>query len=188
MKKLVTAAAALMLSSGCHSAPAPSATPVSPASTTIARVQDPGHALLRFTNDIWPAVMAYKGAPDQGSDGYRRYIPIIEQLDATEYRNLSTAVQHLGVLQGPDGPDDEIRSDHNGLTLANAHVTAETSDTAAILACYTFVATELRLDDKLPTKTPAASEATFELHKTREWQLHAITNNHVVPDCTSTES
>lgn len=177
--------------SGCHtrSHPAPPATaaPTAPAPAPAATAGPDQQAVLqRFTHDIWPAVAAYNASPYQGNPGgvnpaYAQYQTVIDKdIDTDTWGKLRAAVQHLGVIQegdqthGPIMRDDELR-------MAGANITAFNAPNATVQACYTFTARSYQ--GTQPIETPSAEQATFELHKTDNWYLRAITDDHVVPSC-----
>jgi hypothetical protein len=58
---------------------------------------------------------------------------------------------------------------------------------ATVQVCYTFTAVSYPSDAAHPRYAPAASEADFDLRKTANWYLNAITNDHVVPGCGATK-
>lgn len=47
---------------------------------------------------------------------------------------------------------------------------------ATLVVCYTYTVGEKR-------PRPAASEVTIGLHKTDDWYLKTMTNDHTVRDC-----
>ena len=131
--------------------------------------------IARFTNAIWPAVEGYRYV-GQGSEASKRFWSVTE---ADSAHAVHDAGIDLGVVMGadrvavsfPDGP----------LRLANTAVTAISATDATVVACYTYAS--VPRNDPTDSGVPKASEATFILHKTDVWYLHAITNDHVVPDC-----
>jgi hypothetical protein len=182
--------AATLVAAGCqsHTGPAKSGTSVSAVVSTAA--PGPGtdaarqEVLQRFTNDIWPAVVAYSGeGPSQGGPGYKQWVAITDQsMNADAWDALRDAVQHLGVVRdgddthGPVGASDPLHA-------ADSRVTALNPQDATVQVCYTYTAVSFPSDAAHPQYAPAASEADFHLHKTDNWYLDAITNDHVVPGC-----
>lgn len=180
---------------GCHSDTKYDAvTTVTPVSS-LARAPAPGttgerqEVIQRFTQDIWPAVVAYnQEGPSEGGPGYKQYLTVIDKdIDTSSWGRLRDAVQHLGNVSPIDEPQvGGARADT--LHLADTVVTALNSPTAALQACYTYTAVSYPSDIAHPQYAPAASEANFELHKTDNWYLRAITNDHVVPNCSAAKA
>lgn len=137
----------------------------------------------RFTNDIWPAVVACNGACDQGGARHAKFTKIVVPgLDAGHYGSLRDAVQKLGTVQEAGQSHGGIYRDDE-LHLADTSLTALNPPTAVLQVCYSFTARSNPAGSQQPKLEPAASEATVELRKTDNWYLYSITNDHVVPGC-----
>ena len=151
-------------------------------------VADKEGVITRFTNDIWPAVEGYR-APGQGSPNSKRFWSVLDStLPVDSYGGnvdsldgIRDAAFHLGKVG--DAITPQSFPDGNGLHLVRASVSSLNGADAAVVACYTF--TSLRMDAPTDPGTPTTSEATFGLHKTDNWYLRSITNDHVVPGCSS---
>jgi hypothetical protein len=145
--------------------------------------------LQRFTNDIWPAVVAYSGeGPSQGGPGNKRWSAITDHgLNADAWNALRDAVHHLGVVSEGDNTHGPVTAS-DALRAVDTHVSALDPPTVTVQVCYTYTAVSYPSDAAHPQYAPAASEADFHLHKTDNWYLNAITNDHVVPGCESLNS
>jgi hypothetical protein len=133
--------------------------------------------LQRFTADIWPAVAGYNAHPSQGGPAYDQYLTVIDKdLNTAQWNALRTALHHLGVVHEPGETQGGSQRDSSGLRLADTWVTALDPPTTTLQVCYAFTAVTYRGDQ--PVRTPTASKANFELHKTDAWYLDAITGNH----------
>lgn len=184
------ALATTLLAAGCqtHTDQAHSTTSVLTVVSTAS--PDPGtdpanrEVLQRFTNDIWPAVVAYSGeGPSQGGPGNKRWSAITDPtLNLDAWNALRDATHHLGVVSDGDATHGPVAAS-DALHASNAHVTALNPPDATIQVCYTYTAVSYPSDAAHPEYSPAASEADFHLHKTDNWYLHAITGVHTVPGC-----
>ncbi|OHU30937.1 hypothetical protein BKG76_04325 [Mycobacteroides franklinii] len=174
--------AATSLLAGCqtHSQTAePTLTPV--ATTTVT---DTLGVIPRFTNDIWPAINVYNGAPGQNSPGDRQFIKIkAKDIGQDASRRLEEAARKLGVVQEGGQVQPHIMRDGQGLRLADVALSALNSPSAVLQVCYTYTADTRRTIKDPPDLKPFSSEATVELRKTDNWYLYAITNDHVVQGC-----
>ncbi|MFA4083453.1 hypothetical protein ONA92_17290 [Mycobacteroides salmoniphilum] len=170
---------AALLAAGCQT---PSQTiEAAPVATTTAA--DTQGVIPRFTNDIWPAINAYRSELGQGSPGYQQWTGIIATLDADQYGKLRDATQELGqrrredVMQGKPGSDSDLK-------LVDAALVESRTESVVIQACYTYTVGTYPNGNAQPSASvPSASEAAFELRKTDNWYLSAITNDHVVQGC-----
>jgi hypothetical protein len=131
--------------------------------------------IARFTNDIWPAVEGYRFV-GQGSDASKLFWSMAEADSANAVHDAGI---DLGVVMGADRVAVSIPE--GPLRLANTAVTAISATDATVVACYTY--TSVTRNDPTDPGVPRASEATFILHKTDGWYLHAITDDHVAPHC-----
>lgn len=172
-----------LLAAGCQT-PSQTIETTPVATTTVADTQG---VIPRFTNDIWPAINAYNSDIGQGSPGYQQLIKISAELNADQYGKLHEAAQKLGTVREPDQTQGGSSRDGE-LHLASADLTALNPPGATLQVCYTFTALSYPTDWEHPKREPAASEATVELHKTDNWYLYSITNNHVVPGCQSSKA
>ncbi|MEZ0363408.1 hypothetical protein ACAG26_06845 [Mycobacterium sp. pUA109] len=102
-------------------------------------------------------------------------------LSPEQWGALREATSHLGNVGDRLAP--QSFPDENGLHLSRASVSALNGADATVIACYTF--TSLRAAAPTDPGVPTTSEATFGLHKTDNWYLHDITDDHVVPGCQS---
>ncbi|MBE5462043.1 hypothetical protein [Mycobacteroides abscessus] len=169
---------------GCTSSPpAPPEILQSPVASTSTDVPDTSGVIPRFTNDIWPAVVACNGACDQGGARHAKFTKIVVPgLDADHYGRLRDAVQKLGTVQEADQSQGGIYRDDE-LRLADTALTALDPPSAVLQVCYSFTARSNPAGSQQPKLEPATSEATVELRKTDNWYLYSITNDHVVPGC-----
>jgi hypothetical protein len=196
--KRVSAAILLsaLLSAGCqsHSQLAdPSAVTTTRVLSVSSPTPEPGPAaeqqavLQRFTTDIWPAVEGYNAHPSQGGPEYARYLTVIDKnLGTAQWDALRTGVHHLGVVRDADETQGGSERDGSGLRLADTKVTVLNPPTVALQVCYTFTALSYQGDQ--PVHTPTTSAVHFELHKADNWYLTAITNDHVVPNCSAAKA
>jgi hypothetical protein len=189
----VVVAAATLMTAGCQSRTeqAHSRTSVvavvstaSPAPRTDTERQE---VLQRFTRDIWPPVVAYNGeGPSQGGPGNKRWAAITDQGISTDaWNTLRDNVHHLGVVSDADNTHGSVTAS-DALRAIDTHVSALDPPNATVQVCYTFTAVSYPSDAAHPQYSPAASEADFHVHKTDNWYLNAITNDHVVPGCGAT--
>lgn len=181
----ILAAASLLAGCQTHSQTTePTLTPV--ATTTV--TDDLG-VIPRFTNDVWPAINVYNGAPGQNSPGDRQFIKIeAKGMGQDAYRRLEDAVRKLGVVQEGDQVQPHVMRDGQGLHLADVALSALNSPQAILQVCYTYTADTRYSISDAPDLKPFASEATVELRKTDNWYLYAISNDHVVPGCSSSKA
>lgn len=131
--------------------------------------------IARFTNDIWPAVEGYR-LYAQGSPESKRFWSVVEPGEAS---TVHAAGIDLGVVMGADNVPITFRV--GPLRLAHTTVTSIDATDATVVACYTY--TSVPHNHPADPGAAAASEATFALHKTDDWYLHSITDDHVVPGC-----
>lgn len=184
-RRLACLSLPLVALAGCTTAPSSPQSDVepSPVASTATNVPDTNGVVPRFTNDIWPAVVACNGACDQGGARYSKFMKIVvPDLDADHYGRLRDAVRELGTVQEADESQGRIYRDDD-LRLADTAVTALNPPSAVLQVCYTYAADTRRTIKDPPDLKPYASEATFELRKTDNWYLYAITNDHVVQGC-----
>lgn len=170
---------------GCTSPPPapPSEILQSPVASTSTNVPDTNGVIPRFTNYIWPAVVACNGACDQGGARYAKFIKIVvPSLEADQYGRLRDAVHELGTVQKADESQGRIYRDDD-LHLSDTALTALNPPSAVLQVCYTYTADTRRTLKDPPNLKPFASEATVELRKTDNWYLYAITDDHVVQGC-----
>lgn len=187
LTRLFTPLLFVAMVAGCTATNAPDTTPA--VSTSTISTPDTDGVVARFTKDIWPAVEGYR-APGQGSPNYRRYVAIVDpQLDGTARNALFEDVRSLGTV-GRNKETDEVESYPTGpLNLAVTSATALNAPTATLVICYTYTSVTQRTINDPQIQASAASEATFELAQDKNvWYLHAITNDHVVPDCQSSKA
>lgn len=182
--KLACLPLTLVALAGCTSSPsAPSEILQSPVASTSTNVPDTNGVIPRFTNDIWPAVVACNGACDQGGARHAKFMKIVvPELDADHYGQLRDAVHELGTVQEADESRGRIYRDDD-LHLADAALTALNPPSTVLHVCYTYTADTRRTLKDPPNLKPFASEATVELRKTDNWYLYSITDDHVVPGC-----
>ncbi len=180
--------AVTLVAASCAAAPTPTNTEpaVEPAVSTVAPqpVPDTSGVMPRFTNDIWPAVSAYNGNPQQNGNEDRAYLKIIVPgMPFEAWRDLRQAVQSLGIVREGDQTQSGIYRDGNGLRLADTALTSLNEGAATLTICYTYTAvTQRTINDQ--SQAPAASEATIGLVKDNgTWYLYSITNDHVVQGC-----
>ncbi|MGB0970765.1 MAG: hypothetical protein ACPGVG_07365 [Mycobacterium sp.] len=144
-----------------------------------ANLQPPTEAVAAFENNIWPAVALYNLHQMQGDVGSVAFNKIVDpSLDAPAWGAVRDAIQKLGTIR--EDPPGMVEVGPDGrLSLASADLTGGDAANATLQICYTYTAS----DRFGKNRVHAASEATVELRKTDTWYLHAITNDHVVPDC-----
>lgn len=176
----------LVALAGCTSSPsAPSEILQSPVASTSTNVPDTNGVIPRFTNDIWPAIVACNGACDQGGARHAKFMKIVvPELDAGHYGQLRDAVHELGTVQEAGESRGRIYRDDD-LHLSDTAQTALNPPSALLHVCYTYTADTRRTLKDPPNLKPFASEATVELRKTDNWYLYSITNDHVVPGCSA---
>ncbi len=176
MKHLFAIGASSLLLAACT----PTSADPAPAATS-STVSDTDGVQRRFADDIWPAVAGYR-APGQGSPEYQRWTKVIDAKTPEDYGALRASSQNLGKVMNGDlvvsFPSDELR-------LADTALTALDPSSATVVACYTYHSESESDPNQI---TPAASQATFGLKKTDKWFLHSITNDHVVPGCSSSKA
>ncbi|MBE5408032.1 Uncharacterised protein [Mycobacteroides abscessus subsp. abscessus] len=174
----------LVALAGCTSSPsAPSEILQSPVASTSTNVPDTNGVIPRFTNDIWPAIVACNGACDQGGARHAKFMKIVvPELDAGHYGQLRDAVHELGTVQEAGESRGRIYRDDD-LHLSDTALTALNPPSALLHVCYTYTADTRRTLKDPPNLKPFASEATVELRKTDNWYLYSITDDHVVPEC-----
>lgn len=174
----------LVALAGCTSSPsAPSEILQSPVASTSTNVPDTNGVIPRFTNDIWPAIVACNGACDQGGARHAKFMKIVvPELDADHYGQLRDAVHELGTVQEAGESRGRIYRDDD-LHLSDTALTALNPPSALLHVCYTYTADTRRTLKDPPNLKPFASEATVELRKTDNWYLYSITDDHVVPEC-----
>ncbi len=144
-----------------------------------ASLQPPTEAVAAFENSIWPAVALYNLNQSQGDVGSVAFNKIVDpSLDAPAWGAVRDAIQKLGTVR-EDTRNAPGVSREDRLSLASADLTGGDATSATLRICYTYTASEWGGKNRVH----AASEATVELRKTDTWYLHAITNDHVVPDC-----
>lgn len=127
--------------------------------------------------------MGYRFLGGQNSNAANKFRAVVDP-DADSNAGLSIhdkAIQ-LGVVKDADLVPT-IFPDQSGLHLVSASVAAFNPPDAKVRACYTYSAVYYPNGGTAPATRPAASEATFTLHKTSTWLLWDITNGHVVPNC-----
>jgi hypothetical protein len=135
----------------------------------------------RFTADIWPAMVGYGTAPDQGSPASVALDNVIDPgLDPGARTSLLDAVLDLNIVQVADTTHDQISTEN--VQLGSASVNTETVTGASLDVCYTYTALAYGTSSQ-PQRSPGASHMTVTLNKTDTWFLHSITNDHVTPSC-----
>jgi hypothetical protein len=186
----IVVATATLMTAGCqsHTEQAYSGT----TALTVVSTAAPGpgtdasrqEVLQRFTNDIWPAVVAYNGeGPSQGGPGNKRWAAITDQgINPDAWNALRDTVHHLGVVSDGDNTHGPVTAS-DALRAVDTHMSALDPPNATLQVCYTYTAVSYPSDAAHPQYSPAASEADFHLHKTDNWYLNAITNDRVVPGC-----
>ncbi|MGB0971764.1 MAG: hypothetical protein ACPGVG_12490 [Mycobacterium sp.] len=145
----------------------------------------------RYTTAIWPATSAYNADHSQGGSASKQFHAVIEPIltssgggieAASAYSALREAAQKLGRM---NEYDTQTQTSHynDGLHMKNVRVTSVNGNTATLMVCYTY--TDFWYVNIQDTQhSAAASEATAQLVKVdNTWYLRAITNDHVVPDC-----
>ncbi len=152
----------------------------------------PEDLLPAFTNTIWPAIVDYNKHRSQGGPESERFHDIMDPdlkgdnagIDGVRaYSALRDAAQNLG--QTDYDNTAKVQHSSSDITAAHSEVSSFTSNTAAVNVCYTYTHSWYR-DVKDKQQAPAASEATVELvNVDNTWYLRAITDDHVVPSCTS---
>lgn len=174
---------------GCAPADAFKSTSTSPAaSTSITEVPDTDGVVVRFTNDIWPAINDFNAASLIGSPQDAKLAKVID----AEYEvrsKLWSTVPKLGTLRENGADSMGAYRDNAGLSLARASLISLSPSSAVLDVCYTYTADTFPDNDvKHPVPQPAASEVTVELNRTNNWYLRAISNDHVVPSCPSSKT
>lgn len=191
MTKAILGASLLLAVSlaGCQR-PSPSVEPSTVATTSVMDTQG---VLSRFATDIWPLVSASNEAPpdqlSQNPIGLSRVV--YRDIPMSMRAHLQDTIEHLGtVWRNKDNElEGEVSWSTSPLTLADSSLTALDSSKATLQVCYTYVSGSYgaTINDPLIEK-PAASEAAVELRKSDNWYLYAITNDHVVPGCSSSKA
>lgn len=197
MRRLITLVLAISVLTACHTEAPPPA-----AADPIA--QDTDGVIARFTHDIWPVIEGHRYGGDQGSPVFGSPGGVPDQSDAKRFRSVidpssqvdvRDKVRKLGkvydaddvVVSGPVSNYDSPTGEH-GLHLASTSLVALKDSVASVAVCYTYIAAISPTGGVTTETRPGASEATFALHKTDNWYLSDITNDHVVPDCQSSKA
>lgn len=163
-------------------APADSTTTSQPVSVSP---EASNEVLARFKQEIWPAIDAYNQNPFQGSPEAGRLSAVIDKgLAATEWSRVRDGVQRLGHL----GPASAAEGQLTLVGTSVAAITQSNTPTATLEVCYTYTLATDSNDPPSTKRESAASEATVELRKTDNWYLYGITNDHVVPGCSSSKA
>lgn len=179
---LSTAVATLL--AACH--PAQSV----PASADPTTVQDTDGVIARFTNDIFPGATAWSYGGGQDGTPAKKFRAVV---DPSTSLDVHDKVMNLGVVKDADGdfvsgPDNTLDSPTYGLHLTSTSLTSLKDSSAFIVGCYTYTDVYYPNGGKKPATRPGASEATFALHKTDNWYLSDITDDHVVPGCQNSKA
>lgn len=158
-------------------------TPTQPTPTTVATTQDTsqsGAVAARFTDEIWPTVSEY--GPYQAASNKLR---AVVDPDA-DWDTLTGAIEALGGA-GYDGTT-KVRRTADDPRLVTASVTEVNGGKATVTACYSYAYAEfVNIADKHTQGRTSQVEA--ELSNTSHgWYLHALTNDHVVPGCSSSKA
>lgn len=131
---LLASTAALIVSGCGASTTPPAATPVS-TSTVI----DSTGAAVRFTTDIWPAMLSYSTNPGQGSPATAALGKVIDpSLDPGARTSLQDSVLDLNIVQVADATHNQIGTEN--VHLGSATLTNETATDATLDICYTYTA------------------------------------------------
>lgn len=172
MRKVLTSAAVMLAVAGCS----PGQPTFTPVATTHDVPRDTSGIAARFTNDIWPAIKEYSHY--QYATNKLRAIVDPAVLDDDKIADSAEAL-------GGSGYDNAIKVMHyaDDRRLISTNVTAINGGTATVIACYSYTyIVDVGATDK--KEEPRSSEATMELVNIDNlWYLHAITDDHVVPDC-----
>ncbi|SIA36776.1 hypothetical protein [Mycobacteroides abscessus] len=175
MRKLVNAVLMALAIVGCS--------PTQPTPTTVATTKDAPRdtsgIVRRFTDDIWPAIAQY--GPYQAAANKFRLV--VDPAVLPHESQLTNSVEALGGA-GYDGAT-QTTSSHDDLRLVATDVTGVNGSKATLTACYSYVySSYVNIADK--KDVPRSSEATVELANVNNaWYLHSITNDHIVPGCSS---
>ncbi|SIM97252.1 Uncharacterised protein [Mycobacteroides abscessus subsp. abscessus] len=177
MKRIVIAACAFVLLACTNSPPA----------KPVPDTTEGGPLIARFTAVIWPSIVDNRGhGQGDPQSANPRKVKFWSVVDPGADANLQDEAKALGTTTAPDGailtgPGDSIK-------LVNASVTSHDGSLASVAACYTYTSkTNADLASKGPG-SPMASEVTFTLHKTDDWLVQSISNDHVVPSCQSNKA
>jgi hypothetical protein len=176
--KTIVAVALALIATACTPA-----TPAKPSPSTDVP-QNPA-LIARFTNVIWPTIITYRyygqGDPQNppGPDSsMAKFQSVIDVGSATG------SVKH-NAQDLPHDPNGRVQH----YALENATISSLSATDADIVACYTYDFTAyLPYPQPDPPPVRRASEVTFVLHKSDDWLVRDITNDHVVPSCSNSKA
>lgn len=174
MRTIFAIAFALLALAGCTRDYQTESRPI----VTTADVPQNPAIIARFTNEIWPVMNQY--SPDQA--GMTRLSRVVDPNLPPDALNGSIGAALIDMLRGSD---NDYRS---GPKVSNVSIDAMDSNKAKLNVCYAYGHTRYQSanDLNLNNLTPESSEANIELARVNNvWYLHSITNDHVVPGCTS---
>jgi hypothetical protein len=142
----------------------------------------------RFTNVIWPTILRYRyygqgdpqspPGPDSAMNRFNAVVDVSNQSGSVKFE-----AQKIGELVDTGGVST---GETANIALANATISSLNGTDADVIACYTYSFTaRSEYPHTNDHAVPGASEVTFTLHKTTDWLVRGISNDHPVPGCAS---
>lgn len=157
--------------------------PTQPTPTTVATTKETSQSsavAARFTDEIWPAVSQY-GPYQAASNKLRAVVDPDADWDA-----LTGAIEAFGGA-GYDGAT-KVRRTADDPHLVAANVTEANGSKATVTACYSYAYAEfVNIADKHTEDRTSQIEAELS-NAGHGWYLHALTKDHVVPNCQSNKA
>lgn len=157
--------------------------PTQPTPTTVATTSDTsqsGAVAARFTDEIWPAISQY-GPYQAASNKLRAVVDPDADWDA-----LTRAIEAFGGA-GYDGAT-KVRRTADDPRLVTVNVTEVNGNKATVAVCYSYAYAEfVNIADKRTQDRTSQVEAELS-NTSHTWYLHALTNDHTVPDCQSSKA